>query len=165
MNIVAETLIRTLLIGIGATVIMDIWAVFARRELRIPSSDWAMVGRWIGHFLQGQFRHDSIAKALPVRGELAIGWATHYATGIAYAGLIIAIFGLDWARAPTLGPAVLVGVSMLIAPFFIMQPGMGSGIAASKTPKPNLARLRSVMNHLVFGVGLYAAASATAALF
>jgi hypothetical protein len=165
MDIVGEVLSRTLLIGMGATLVMDIWAAFAKRVFGIPSSDWAMVGRWVGHFPQWQFRHDSIAKSLPVRGELCVGWATHYATGIAYAGLIIAIFGLEWARVPTLGPAVLVGVSMLVAPFFIMQPGMGSGIAASKTPKPNLARLRSVMNHLVFGVGLYAAASAVEVLW
>jgi len=165
MNIVAEVLSRTLLIGTGATLVMDVWAALAKRVFGIPSSDWAMVGRWVGHFPQGQFRHDSIAKASPVRGELSIGWITHYATGIAYAGLIIAIFGLDWARVPTLCPAVLVGVSMLVAPFFIMQPAMGSGIAASKTSTPNLARLRSVMNHLVFGVGLYAAASAVAVFF
>ena len=39
-----------------------------------------------------------------------------------------------------------------------MQPGMGAGIAASKTPKPNAARLRSAMTHTVFGLGLYASA-------
>ncbi|MNW02868.1 hypothetical protein D3C71_1987200 [compost metagenome] len=44
------------------------------------------------------------------------------------------------------------------APFFILQPGMGAGIAASKTPRPNTARLRSLMAHAIFGVGLYVAA-------
>ncbi|MDO9126054.1 MAG: DUF2938 family protein, partial [Parvibaculum sp.] len=36
--------------------------------------------------------------------------------------------------------------------------GMGAGIAASKTPKPNAARLRSLVSHTVFGIGLYVAA-------
>ena len=36
-----------------------------------------------------------------------------------------------------------------------MQPGMGAGIAASRTPAPNKARLQSLLNHGVFGVGLY----------
>jgi hypothetical protein len=165
MNYVVEVVTRTLLIGVGATAVMDVWAVAARRAFDIPTSDWAMVGRWAGHFPQGRFKHDSIAMASPVRRELAIGWAVHYFTGIAYAALIIAICGLGWARAPTLGPAVLVGVLMIVAPFFVMQPGMGAGIAASKTPKPNAARLRSLMNHTVFGIGLYVAAMLLALVF
>jgi Protein of unknown function (DUF2938) len=49
-------------------------------------------------------------------------------------------------------------------PFFIMQPGLGAGIAASRTPKPNASRLRSVVSHFVFGVGLYASAVLSARL-
>jgi hypothetical protein len=40
----------------------------------------------------------------------------------------------------------------------VMQPAMGAGIAASRTPRPNLARLRSVVTHTVYGLGLYASA-------
>jgi hypothetical protein len=39
-----------------------------------------------------------------------------------------------------------------------MQPGMGAGIAASKTPNPNVARLRSIVTHTVYGIGLYGSA-------
>jgi hypothetical protein len=35
---------------------------------------------------------------------------------------------------------------------------MGLGIAASRTPKPNVARLRSLATHTAFGVGLYGSA-------
>jgi len=35
---------------------------------------------------------------------------------------------------------------------------MGLGLAASKTPKPDAARLRSIMTHGVFGLGLYGTA-------
>jgi hypothetical protein len=38
-----------------------------------------------------------------------------------------------------------------------MQPGMGAGIAASRTPRPAAARVQSLITHTVFGVGLYAA--------
>jgi hypothetical protein len=44
-------------------------------------------------------------------------------------------------------------------PFFTMQPSFGLGIAASKTPHPNQARLKSLMTHTVFGVGLYLSAA------
>jgi hypothetical protein len=155
-------LLRAVLAGIGATAVMDVWAVLANWTFGIPMTDWAMVGRWGGHFRQGKFRHDSIAKATPVRGERGIGWLMHYATGIAYAALGLAVFGVEWTRAPTLGAAILLGVATIVAPFFIMQPGMGFGIAASRTPKPGAARLRSLMNHLAFGLGLYLAWSALA---
>jgi len=51
--------------------------------------------------------------------------------------------GLDWAREPRLLPALIVGLFTVVAPFFVMQPGMGAGIAAAKTPNPTAARLRS----------------------
>ena len=70
----------------------------------------------------------------------------------------------DWMRQPTLWPALLTGVLTMAVPFFIMQPGMGLGIAASKTPNPNVARLRSLVTHSVFGVGLYASAWVVARL-
>lgn len=152
-----DMVLRTVIAGIVATAVMDAWAFAMKHLFRVPASDWGMVGRWVGHFPQGRFRHDSIAKAAPVAGETVIGWTTHYVTGIAYAALSVAVFGTAWAQAPTPGRAVLIGVIMLVAPFFIMQPGMGYGIAAARTPNPMAARLRSLMNHLAFGIGLYLA--------
>ncbi|MGL4962857.1 MAG: DUF2938 family protein [Inquilinus sp.] len=46
----------------------------------------------------------------------------------------------------------------------LMQPALGVGIAASKTPNLTAARLRSLMTHAAFGLGLYLAARLTAAL-
>jgi hypothetical protein len=53
--------------------------------------------------------------------------------------------------------ALIIGLGSVAAPFFIMQPAMGAGIAASRTPKPWAARMRSVATHFVFGIGLYIA--------
>jgi hypothetical protein len=36
---------------------------------------------------------------------------------------------------------------------------LGLGMAASRTPNPLRARLKSLMTHIVFGVGLYACAT------
>ena len=132
-----EFVARTALIGIGATVVMDLWGVFLKRLLDVPAPRFGMVGRWLGHFVRGQFVHDDIARAAPVRGEHAIGRAAHYAIGIIFAALLLAIWGLDWARRPTLAPALIVGLLTLAAPFLLMQPAMGAGIAASKMPHPN----------------------------
>lgn len=146
-----------LFMGAGATLATDLWAIARGRLLGVPAPDWGLVGRWFGHMARGRFRHERIAAAEPVRGERAIGWTAHYLIGIAYAGVLLAICGLAWVRQPTLAPALAVGIATVAAPFLLMQPGMGAGIAASRTPRPNAARLQSVVTHTVFGLGLYAA--------
>jgi hypothetical protein len=161
----AEHVSRVLLIGAGATVIGDLWAVAAQRTLNMPLPDWALVGRWFGHLARGTVSHENIAKAPPVRGERVLGWIGHYAIGVAFAALLVEVWGLDWARSPILLPALIVGWLTLAAPFLAMQPAMGNGFAASKSPNPAKARLRSLVTHSVFGIGLYVAAVAVAALF
>lgn len=141
--------------GAGATVLIDLWALGLKWLLGIPTMNWGLVGRWIGHMREGRFIHESIGKATSVRGETAIGWTAHYAIGIIFAGILLAIWGTDWARQPTLLPALLVGWATVAAPFFLMQPGLGLGIAAARTPNPMIARLRSALTHTVFGIGLY----------
>jgi hypothetical protein len=46
----------------------------------------------------------------------------------------------------------------VVFPLFILQPSLGLGVAASKSPKPAQARLKSLVTHTVFGLGLYACA-------
>ena len=100
-----EFVLRSITIGVGATALMDVWAA-ALRRVGVPSLDFALLGRWIGHLPDGRFLHDSIAKAAPVRGELLLGWGAHYAIGVTFAALLLAVFGLGWARSPT-GPTRL----------------------------------------------------------
>lgn len=145
-------------IGGGATVVMDLWTLARRRLFGTPLPDYGMVGRWIGHMPAGRFRHARIAASPPVRHERPLGWAAHYATGIAFAGVLLAMFGLEWARHPTLVPALAVGLATVAAPFLLVQPGMGAGIGASRTPRPNAARVQSLITHALFGIGLYTAA-------
>lgn len=163
MNETLEWTVRAILIGVGATLVMDLWSLVLARAFGMHAHNFAMLGRWIGHFPRGRFRHQSIAAAPPVRGEAAIGWIAHYAIGVAFAALLLAVAGIGWARSPTLLPALLLGVATVVAPYFIMQPGMGLGIAASRAPQPNVARARSLMMHAVFGIGLYLAGAALAA--
>jgi hypothetical protein len=149
------------LIGIGATAVMDAWLVVLSR-LGVPTTSFAMVGRWVGHMPSGQFAHAAIAKAPSVRHELALGWLTHYAIGIAYAAFLVGPQGGVWLEQPTLMPALTVGVATVAAPWFVMQPAMGSGFLASKTPEPLRNCVRNLANHAVFGTGLFLAASALA---
>lgn len=163
MNVLFETLVRVVLIGAGATVVMDLWGALLRR-FGVPSLDLALLGRWVAGLPRGKLSHGSIAKAAPARGERAIGWAAHYGIGVGFAGLLVAIAGLDWARAPSLLPALMVGVLTVAAPLFVLQPALGLGVASSKTPRPLLAATKSVVTHTVFGLGLWLAALTAAAI-
>ncbi|HRQ15124.1 MAG TPA: DUF2938 domain-containing protein [Promineifilum sp.] len=152
-----NSLLLPLYIGVGATAVMDLWGLVRKPLLGVAPPNYALVGRWIAHMRRGRFRHDAIAAAAPVRGERVIGWTAHYLTGISFAALLIGIWGPAWVQQPTIGPALAVGIGTVVAPFFLMQPGMGAGIAASRTPRPASARLQSLITHVVFGLGLYAA--------
>lgn len=143
-------------VGVGATAMMDLWTLARRRLFGTPPPDYGLVGRWFAHMTRLRFRHERIAAAPAVRGERLIGWTAHYLTGVAFAGVLLGIWGLDWIQDPTIGPALAVGVSTVAAPFLLMQPGMGAGIAASRTLRPATARLQSVITHAFFGLGLYA---------
>lgn len=145
-----------IVIGIGATAVMDTWGAIRKRLLGIPPADYAMVGRWIGHMTRGTFRHDRIAAAAPIPGERVIGWIAHYAIGVVFAAGLIWIVGSEWFQQPTLVPALAFGIGTVAAPFLLMQPGMGAGVAASRTPKPWSARFQSLLTHAVFGFGLWA---------
>lgn len=152
-----DIVVSTLLIGTGATLVMDLWSLVRGRWLGIPRPDYGLVGRWVGHMRHGRFRHPAIKAAPPVRGERWLGWGVHYLTGVAFAGLLLAGWGLDWVRAPTLLPALAVGLGTVAAPFLLMQPGMGAGLAARRAPDPAAARRQSLVTHAVFGLGLYVA--------
>ncbi|MDK2766100.1 MAG: DUF2938 domain-containing protein [Sphingomonas sp.] len=145
-------------VGIGATLVMDAWAILLRRVYGIASLDYALVGRWLGHMTRRTFVHERIVAASPVAGESLLGWIAHYAIGIAFAGILLLVAGPEWARRPTPWLALAVGIVSIVAPFFIMQPSFGMGIAASNLPDPNVARLRALVTHTVFGAGLFLSA-------
>ncbi|MBI2769842.1 MAG: DUF2938 family protein [Burkholderiales bacterium] len=150
MNTLVEHTGRIVLIGMGATAVMDAWLWLLRR-LNVPTLNFALLGRWVGHWRRGRWAHAAIARAAPVRHELVLGWLLHYATGIAFAALLVGLYGMAWAASPSLLPALCVGIGTVVAPLFVVQPALGAASTAA-------SRLRSLANHAVFGCGLYLAA-------
>lgn len=154
---VVQDVARVVVVGIGATAIMDAWLTMVKR-MGVQTLNFAFIGRWVGHLFRGRVAHPAIGKAEPIPGELAWGWTTHYLIGIAFAGLLAVVQGAAWMQSPSFLPAVAVGVCTVVFPLFVMQPAMGLGVAASKTPTPMKNCLRSITNHAVFGMGLYLSA-------
>jgi len=157
-DIEAAYALRAIAVGLGATLFMDLWALLLNRAFGVTSANYCLVGRWFCHMPQGVFAHANIASASKIPLECAVGWISHYAVGTLYALALVALVSGSWLMQPTFLPALLFGVGTVIVPFLIMQPSFGLGVAASKTPNPTQARLRSLMAHTAFGVGLYASA-------
>jgi len=145
----------SVLLGLGATLTFDLWTWFLKQAFQMPPSNICLVGRWLRHMPEGTFKHSKIASSPPKSAECTLGWVAHYAIGILFAMLFVALAGKGWLLHPAPVPAVAFGMVTVLAPFLIMQPGFGMGIAASQTPHPTQARLRSLINHTVFGIGLY----------
>lgn len=158
MSCLLEVGIRVVLIGAGATAVMDLWQIVLR-ALNVPTLNFALIGRWVGHVFRGKWFHDGIAKAEPIKNELQLGWITHYAIGVLFAGLLVLVFGIVWIQSPTVLPAIAIGIATVTAPLLVMQPAFGSGVAFSKTAKPISSCIKSVANHFVFGLGLYISAA------
>ena len=153
-----EILIGAVIVGLGATLFMDLWATFLKRAFNVASANYCLVGRWLRHMEGGVFKHPSIAAAAKKPAECTVGWIAHYAIGALFALALVALATPQWLRLPTLMPALIFGIVTVGFPFFIMHPSFGLGVASSKAPNPTKARLRSLMSHAAFGVGLYVSA-------
>lgn len=150
-----NTITSALLMGLGATLTFDLWGLVLKHAFGIPPSNLCLVGRWLRYMPKGTFRHGNIVYTPARPAECAVGWSAHYLIGVSFAVVFVALAGNNWLQHPRLVPALAFGVVTVLAPFFIMQPSFGFGMAASKTPNPAQARRRSLMNHAVFGAGLY----------
>jgi hypothetical protein len=155
MNDLPLSIISATLIGLGATLTTDLWALFLKHVFKITAPNYCLVGRWLRYMPEGIFKHSNIASAPQKSAECTIGWIAHYMIGITFAITFVALAGNNWLQHPKLIPAIIIGVVTVLMPFFIMQPAFGLGFAASKTSNPTQARLRSLMNHTAFGIGLY----------
>lgn len=155
-----DVVVRGITIGVVGSALMDVWSAVLRRRFGIPTLDYRLLGRWIGYFPRGRFVHERIAASPPIAGEMPLGWFAHYAIGITFAFVLLSIWGGAWLAAPTVWPALAVGLGTIVAPWFLMQPAMGIGVAGARSPNPGATRLRNLGTHGVYGLGLYAAAVA-----
>ena len=141
--------------GVLATALMDLWAMVLNRFFGQPAPNWAMPGRWVGHLFRGKVFHDAISEAFEIRSELFVGWVFHYAVGVAYGVSLAVIMGPNWLTHPTFIPAWVFSIVTVGFGWFLLQPGMGFGWAASKTQYPWKVRIMNLLAHSVFAIGLW----------
>jgi hypothetical protein len=144
-----------IVIGLIATVAINVWAMVLNRLAGMPYPNRKLMGRWAAHLASGKVFHESIATARPIANETAIGWAFHISVGAIFGAVFALIVGQRWLAAPTLLPALIFGIVTVGFGWFLMQPGMGSGWAGSRTPRPWQTRIQGLLGHTVFGVALW----------
>ena len=148
-------IVGAVFVGTGAALLMDLWNLFLWRALNISSLSYCFVGRWLSSMLTGTFSHSNIVAAPKRPAECVIGWTAHFLIGITFALMLVISTAGSWLEHPALLPAMLVGMGTVIIPYFIVQPALGLGIGSANTRNPTQARLKSLMTHTAFGVGLY----------
>lgn len=153
-----------ILMGVVATVAMDLWALMLNRVAGLPKPNWGVVGRWVSEAAAGRVFHDDMGAVPDVEGETAIGWVFHYVVGVIYGVALVFLMGPAWLAAPTFLPAWIFALITIGFGWFLLHPGLGLGWAASKTPAPWTARGLGLVAHTVFGVGLWVGALVWAAL-
>lgn len=146
------------IIGLSATLIMDFWAFFSRKYLGLTPPNYCLVGRWFCYMPKGKWVHHNIVKSTALPGECAVGWLAHYVIGAIYGMALVALTSGEWRHDPSLHVALGFGVATLAFPFLVMQPSFGLGIFSSRALNPREARLKSLLAHIAFGVGLYISA-------
>jgi len=150
-----QLVIQGVLIGVIATVGMDIWAAVVKYVFRLPTADWSRVGRWLGHMPRRVFVNRPIVNSAAIPNELAIGWIAHYVTGIVYGLAYMYVVAVLLSSDPTLTSALVFGLVTLANHSFVMQPGMEAGVRPNQTVRPGVKRIINLSMHVVFGFALY----------
>lgn len=135
---------------------MDLWAVIQNRVWNLPLPNWAMPGRWFAHLFKGKIFHEDIRQADEAPGELVLGWLFHYGVGVVYGILFLFLVGMQWLKEPDFFSAWVFAIATIAGGWFILQPGMGLGLAGNNISAPWKSRALGLIGHKAFGSGLWA---------
>ncbi len=148
-------IVQIFIAGVIAMATLDVWQQIYRVAFGAPITDWAMIGRWVGHIPQGQLVQQDIAKAPPVANERAIGRIVHYVVGIGYAVVYFLLMRFVFGSPPSFLSALIFGAVSVCVTWFFMEPILGAGVTGSKMPDRASAMVHDFTSHLSLGLGLY----------
>ncbi|MBN9492841.1 DUF2938 family protein [bacterium] len=139
---------------------IDAWSLVLRHEFHVATLDYAMLGRWIGHFPRAaSSKHASPPLHRSEANGPSVGWRT---TRSAWRSRPPSsrCGGFDWAGLPNIVPPLVVGFGSVLAPWLVMHPAFGAGICGRNDPPP-LGRPAPEPGHPHrYGLGLYVPAVA-----
>ena len=112
-----------------------------------------MIGRWAAGLLRGRWRRSDISREPVIRGELALGLATHYVTGVALTQAFL-LAPRRWRGRRSFLAGTVYGISTAVLPLLVMFPSMGYGWSGLRSGEAvRLIRIMLV-GHVAFGIGI-----------
>ena len=151
--------LRNILIGIVATITMDVLtAVSVKSRLIAPLSP-RLIGRWFASVSRGQLLHSDIGQVPAINHEMAIAIPAHYAIGVTLA--LIYVFACASLGLVSRNPITALGFALCtnIFPWLLMFPAMGYGWFGWQGPAGTRLFLSSLITHCFYGIGLWCGAS------
>jgi hypothetical protein len=143
-------ILRALVIGIGATLSMDLMSAAGRRAGLLHGVELEWMQRWFASALRGRPFVDDVraisTPGLPLGATLLV----HYAIGVTLAIL----YGILVGPRSSVSTATAFGFLTCALPWLFMFPGMGLGAFGIHAPSEALLVRTSLVNHLVYGVAL-----------
>ena len=148
-------LLEMFLLGIVATVIMDILAkVVVKMGFVSPVVESKYIGRWVLHMLKGKLTHEDISLAPAWKNEERVAVITHFLIGIGLAGVYLLLEMKFPVMREQLWMPFAFGVATLLLPWFWLFPSIGIGYVASKSPRRKDCIIFSIINHANYGIGM-----------
>jgi len=145
-----------LFVGVGSTILLDLWVTLVEKATSIPPTNWGIVGRWIIGIPNGHWTLDTSVNHEPTVTEKVLGWLFHYIVGIAYAVLIILLFGAGFIDSPSIMPVIIVGLILsTLAGLAILMPALGGGFMGRLIPNWFATFIYLVIAHAIFAIGQY----------
>ena len=142
-------------VGVAATVTMDVLGGFARRLGLAAGAKGTWVGRWYLGIPRGRLVHADIGAAPEVAGEARAALVGHYLIGILLAVFYVLGSGFLGISPGDVVVAVGYGLATCVFPWFLVLPALGFGVFGVKGPPELRLFTSSVLNHLFYGLGLW----------
>ncbi|MCP4599907.1 MAG: DUF2938 domain-containing protein [Proteobacteria bacterium] len=148
-------IIEMILMGVFATFVMDLFAVFlGKLKIINQQLEPEVVGRWSLYMLKGKFIHADIYKTPALKNEKLGAFCSHYLIGIALAGIYLFIELIEPTIRAQIWMPLIFGLATVLLPWLWLYPSIGIGFFASKAPKRSPYIIASFVNHADFGLGL-----------
>jgi hypothetical protein len=146
--------IQIVIVGVVACATFDLWQRLFQALTVVPSTNWAMVGRWgLGLITKGQLIARDLESQAERKNELAVGWLIHYGVAIGYAAVYAWLMHTTILQAGFID-GLIFGVISVAVPWFFFLPCLGKGMLARLTVNPPLVCGLALMMHSLLGVSI-----------
>lgn len=147
--------IRTVFIGILATITMDLLSFTSLKLGFIAFLPPRLTGRWFASMARGHFLHSDITQTPPISHEMAIAVPMHYAIGITLAVVYLTVSSVLGFNPRNLVTALGFAPCTNVLPWLLMFPAMGYGWFGTHGPPGTKLFLSSLVTHCFYGLGVW----------